>query len=250
MSNPWDIKVSDERTADSLPTFIIFCEDEVSEPIYFKFFETSKIKVNPIRNQKSMMDNVVNAICHCKENGLIDESDDKLCVCKDGNHVWCVFDRDKEETDEKILRGNVLFNESLKSAESNGIKVAYSNDAFELWILLHFENIDLENEQYKKRVHYYERLTEIFRGIANPNNFLTKVLQYQGYSYKNSLKSEKSFRNIVRPAIINNTRVAIERAKQLEEKFANSKLSEHEKSPLTLVHHLVEQLIEYGGKEI
>ncbi len=127
MSNPWDLKISDERTADSLPTFIIFCEDEVSEPIYFKFFETSRIKINPIRNQKNMMDNVVNAICHCKENGFIEESDDKLCVCKDGNQVWCVFDRDKEEADEKRLRGNVLFDESLKSAESNGIKVAFRN---------------------------------------------------------------------------------------------------------------------------
>ncbi len=49
---------------------------------------------------------------------------------------------------------------------------------------------------------------------------------------------------------MDNTRIAIERAKQLEGKFESSKLPEHEKSPLTLVHHLVEQLLEYGGKEI
>ena len=33
-------------------------------------------------------------------------------------------------------------------------------------------------------------------------------------------------------------------------KFSSPNLAEHEKSPYTLVHHLVEELIKYGGKEI
>ena len=41
MKEPWNIKEDDTRTADSLPIFIIFCEDEVSEPIYFKYFEAA-----------------------------------------------------------------------------------------------------------------------------------------------------------------------------------------------------------------
>lgn len=250
MSNPWDLKKSDERTADSLPTFIIFCEDEVSEPIYFKFFETSKIKVNPIRNQKSMMDNVVNAICHCKENDLFEETDGKLCVCKEGNQVWCVFDRDLEETEEKQLRGNVLFDESIKTAESNGIRLAWSNDAFELWVLLHFENIDLENPDYKKRQKYYDRLTDIFRSLPNPNADLVKVLRFGGYSYKSNLKSENNFRNIVRAEIVKNTHKAIERAKELELVYISLGLPDHQKSPFTLVYKLVEELIKYGEKEI
>jgi len=250
MSNPWDLKKSDERTADSLPTFIIFCEDEVSEPIYFKFFETSKIKVNPIRNQKSMMDNVVNAICHCKENDLLEETDGKLCVCAESNQVWCVFDRDFEETEEKQLRGNVLFDESIKTAESNGIRLAWSNDAFELWVLLHFEIIDFENPDYKKRQKYYDRLTDIFRNLPNPNADLVKVLHYGRYNYKSSLKSENNFRNIVRAEIVKNTYKAIERAKELELKYIPSGVPNHQKSPFTLVHKLVEELIQYGGKEM
>ena len=43
MDEPWNIKKEDTRQADSKPNFIIFCEDEVSEPIYFKYFETEKI---------------------------------------------------------------------------------------------------------------------------------------------------------------------------------------------------------------
>lgn len=71
MDNPWNIKESDEREADSIPTFIIFCEDRVSEPVYLNYFKTEKIKINLIREQKSMMDNVLNAIHHCRINELI-----------------------------------------------------------------------------------------------------------------------------------------------------------------------------------
>lgn len=248
MTNPWDLKPTDERTADALPTFIIFCEDEVCEPIYFKYFETSKIKVNPIKNQKNMMTNVINALCHCRENNLIKDTEDKVCVCIEGNHVWCVFDRDKEETLAKQLRGNVEFDESVKTARSNGLNLAWSNDAFELWILLHFEDFDLNNEEFKKRTKYYERLTEIFKNIPNPSEDLKKVLQYAGYSYKDSLKSEKNFRYIIRPELVKKTKDAIKRAKELEKHYSDLNLSEHKKEPYTRVHHLVEELIKFGGK--
>ena len=248
MGNPWEIKQSDERTADSLPTFIIFCEDDVSEPIYFKYFETAKIKVNPIRNQKSMMENVLNALCHCNENNLLEIKEDKTCVCREGNQVWCVFDRDKEETLHKQKRGNITFNESIKTAQSNGIRLAWSNDAFELWILLHFETVNIEEPEYQNRQKYYDRLTEIFRNLPNPNEDLIKVLSYPEYSYKGKLKSENNFRNIVRAEIVKHTKNAIARAKEMEDKFEKLGLSDHEKSPFTLVHNLVEELIITGGK--
>ena len=41
MDKPWELKVEDKRSFDTLFTFIIFCEDENSEPIYFKSFERS-----------------------------------------------------------------------------------------------------------------------------------------------------------------------------------------------------------------
>ena len=51
-NKPWEIKVDDTRELNNLYTFIIFCEDEVSEYIYFKWFETSLIKINIINKQK------------------------------------------------------------------------------------------------------------------------------------------------------------------------------------------------------
>ncbi len=50
MTNPWDIKTNDERESDTIVNFVIFCEDSVSEPVYFNYFETDKIKVNCIKN--------------------------------------------------------------------------------------------------------------------------------------------------------------------------------------------------------
>jgi len=249
MDEPWRLKESDKREKDTLITFIIFCEDKVSEPVYLKYFETSKIKINFAKDQKSMMKNVLAAITHCKENGLIECKGDNCSIADENTQVWCVFDRDKEETPTKISKGNIEFDESIATANRNGIKVAWSNDSFELWILLHFEEVDI-TEENKNREKYYERLTEIFNLLEEPNEDLQKVKRYDNWSYKNSLKHENNFRNIVRGEIISNVLLAIERAKNLEKHFDGMSLQNHEKSPYTLMHHLIGELIDKGGKTI
>tara|TARA_R100001369_G_scaffold86204_1_gene120497 strand:+ start:937 stop:1677 length:741 start_codon:yes stop_codon:yes gene_type:complete len=246
MNNPWDLKTNDNREADTVINFIIFCEDSVSEPIYFKYFETSKIKVNCIKDLGNMMKNVINAIHHCEETGLITHKDGEHCLI-DGTKVWCVFDRDKEETAKKIAKGNISFNASIKTAEERGINVAWSNDCFELWVLLHFEDVELTDIDRPK---YYERLTEIFKNLPNPNDELKKVLEHpEHFNYKKSFKRENNFRYIVRPEILPKTSLAIDRAKQLESNY-NDGMQHHEKAPLTLVYKLVEELLEHGEKEI
>lgn len=238
MSNPWDLKAADKREADTIINFVIFCEDSVSEPNYFKYFETDRIKVNCIKNQKNMMKNVINAIYHCKTTGLlIDEN----------TQVWCVFDRDKEETNEKIRKGNIEFNTSIDTAEKKGLNIAWSNDAFELWILLHFQDVQTIDTE---RQLYYDKLTEIFRQILDPNKYLQKVLTHPSYSYKKDFKSENNFRNIVRNEIIKDTNKAIQRVKKLESRYKGLHLKNHEKFPIRLVYKLVEELIKLGGKEV
>jgi hypothetical protein len=247
MIEPWDIRPEITRQVDFLSTFIIFCEDEVSEPIYFKYFETSLIKVNPIKKQKSKMSNVIKAICYCEQNGLM-ESESSL-NCSD-TQVWCVYDRDIEETESDILQGNVDFDEAIRTANGRGIKVAWSNDAFELWVLLHFEDIDITDSRYKNRLTYYERLTEIFKSLPNPNEDLVAALKHPSFSYKQDFKHENNFRNIVRNEIVARTKKAIERAKIIEAFHSTNAKSSHEKSPCTFVHCLVEELIRLGGKDV
>lgn len=246
MSEPWDIRTTDERASDTLPTFIIFCEDETSEPIYFKYFETEKIKVNPIPKQDSKIKNVLKAICHCKEKQLFDRVDGEDVIGDENLHVWCVFDRDMEDTIDKISEGNIAFDESIKMAQNKGFKVAWSNDAFELWVLLHFIEINPLDAVYKNRINYYIALTDIFKKIENPNMDLIKALSHAGFNYKQDMKHANNFRNIVRAEIVKHTNIAISRANLLEEHFNKQTLDDHEKTPCTLVHHLVLELLEYG----
>jgi hypothetical protein len=57
---------------------------------------------------------------------------EEACVSKTPyNQVWCVFDKDDHPPQD--------FNRALQLATNNKIKVAYSNEAFELWYILHFE---------------------------------------------------------------------------------------------------------------
>ncbi|MEQ9375457.1 MAG: RloB family protein [Imperialibacter sp.] len=250
MNEPWDIKPSDSRTPDSLPTFIIFCEDKVSEPEYLKFFETEKIKINLVKEQKSMMTHVLKAVHHCKENGLTDSINGVLMVSGNETQVWCVFDRDKGKDAPLIDKENIDFDESISLAESKGIRVAWSNDSFELWVLLHFDDVDDNDSDGCFRETYYDKLTEVFRNIPSPNEDLKKVLAHASYNYKKDFKSINNFRNIVRPELIPRTKEAIRRAKILENKFRIDRLHNHQKCPCTMMHYLIEELIKLGGKKI
>ena len=60
----------------------------------------------------------------------------------DYDQVWCVFDRNSWPAQN--------FNSALVQARRNKIRVAYSNEAFELWYLLHFHYYDtgIQRQQY------------------------------------------------------------------------------------------------------
>jgi hypothetical protein len=53
MPEQWELNVSDERSADQITNYIIFCEDEVCEPYYFSSFQVSdSLRINAIPNQR------------------------------------------------------------------------------------------------------------------------------------------------------------------------------------------------------
>ncbi len=249
MNEPWNLKQSDTREANTLTTFILFCEDEVSEPNYFNYFKTDKIKINTITKQRSMMSNVLSAVHHCKTHGLFEQIEDDFHLKDSGLQVWCVFDRDKGAEGKSIPEGNTEFDEAIRTAEGKGIKVAWSNDAFELWILLHFEEITIDDIAYQERIACYDRLTEIFNALPN-NEYLDKAKKHASFSYKKDLKQRLKFLTIVRSEIEDKIDLAIERAKKLEEICNAQYTYNHQKAPCTLVHHLVEALVEVGGKQI
>jgi hypothetical protein len=88
------------------------------------------------------------------------------------DQIWCVFDRDDFPADNF---DNAI--QMVKSREREGFRVAYSNEAFELWYVLHFEYLDAA----VTRAHYIERLDILLgrkyqKGDAEINN----VLQERG----------------------------------------------------------------------
>jgi hypothetical protein len=245
MINPWDLKTDNKRESDNLYSFIIFCEDSVCEPCYFECFETNKIKVTTIKNQNTNFKNVSNAISKCLSDGILEKKSNGYAFSNEGIEIWCVFDRDKSI----VTKTDVDFNLAIQLAELNNLNVAWSNDCFELWILLHLEDVNKNLQNYNSRIDYYGELKKYFESHSNPNEYLQKALLHNSFGYKNSLKSEKNFKNIVLPEILKNTNIAIERAKILSDLF-KSEDDISKKQPCTLVFELVEKLLEKGGKDL
>lgn len=249
MSNAWNLKVDDERTANSLYTFIIFCEDEISEYYYFKWFETELIKVNVIRKQKSMLTNLRKAITFCTDSGILINNGENYKLGEDGIELWCVYDRDAESNPIEIAEKDNEFNLSINLAGQNDLNVAWSNDAFELWILLHLMDVDSNIEDSKKRAFYYDSLTDYFKNKEDPNIDLKKAIAHASFCYKKDLKSKNNFINIVRSGILPNTYTAIERSLTLLA-IHTTTLNHYDKKPCTTVHNLVINLLEKGKQQI
>src|SRR3712207_5879410 len=120
------------ETRDPLPRFLIVCEGEMTEPNYFKSFRVPR-EVVTVRG-------VGNHTVRLVERAIAERD------AGDYDQVWCVFDRNSFPAEH--------FNRALALAQREGIRVAYSNEAFELWYLLHFHyfNTGLSRVDYRRRL--------------------------------------------------------------------------------------------------
>ena len=128
------------------------------------------------------------------------------------DQVWCVFDRNSWTADD--------FNGAISYAEQHGIKVACSNEAFELWYLLHFDYRDtaMSREDYKSALTEKLRKAELISSKEeyrkNSPNMYEILEDKQGLAIKNAKRLLKQY-NPPNP---------------------------HKDNPSTTVHLLVEQL--------
>jgi len=179
---------------EPLERFLIVCEGEKTEPNYFHSFRVRTANIIEI-DIHGLGENTIS---------LVETTIDLKDEDGDYDQVWCVFDRDSFPAER--------FNAALEVAKNNNIDVAYSNEAFELWFLLHFEYRDtaMERGAYKKKL----------------NDLL-------GHKY------EKNSQTIY-AELENKQSAAIKRAKKLLEQW-NPPNPERD-NPSTTVHLLVEQL--------
>lgn len=104
--------------------FLIVCEGQKTEPNYFnKYRVPGLIHVHAEGYGVSPPQLVDIALRLMKESSK-GQNRDKY------DQIWCVFDKDDWKDGD--------FNKAITRAENRGLKVAYSNQAFELWYLLHF----------------------------------------------------------------------------------------------------------------
>ncbi len=124
-------------TRDPIPTFLIGCEGAKTEPNYFKSF--------PVSTRPEVT--IVGAGC---ETIAVVNKAIELMKNKKFDRVWCVFDRDPSNRNNTAPR----FRKALQVAEKEHIKVAYSNECFELWYLLHFHlfSTGVPRSDYKKKL--------------------------------------------------------------------------------------------------
>lgn len=128
--------------------FLIVCEGEQTEPNYFRAFQVPGlvVKIEDVNR---------------RGRALVEKAE-QLREDDDYDQVWCVFDRDD------LLPGQI--NEAHQRAGQLGIGVAFSNQAFELWFLLHF---DYHNTAITRR-DYCERLEQRLQreyDKASPNMY-------------------------------------------------------------------------------
>lgn len=240
MMEPWEVKTDDIREVNSKKVFIIFCEDGAVEPAYFETFKRKDIHISTFGNRKQHHAQVDLATEYFRKNDLLETIEvngvaREVIKLDAGAQAWCVFDRDKELNDGK----DTAFNDSIFTANSKGIKTAWSNDDFELWILLHFEDVDVHNPEYLNRRKYYERLTAILKDL-HPKE---QKFQNQRFDYYNTMKSKENFIRYTYQLMKGSVDIAIERAEKLEAiHITNPPKATHLHCPCTKVHLLVKEL--------
>ena len=219
-------------TRNKVLSVIIACEDEASAPTYFKLI-VEGLKDNRVITQDSLViakNNHNNPMGVLKD--LLNHKEDEKSY-KDFEHKWIVIDRDAP----RVNGGGHStsdFNGALSSAESKKVEVAYANDSYELWYLLHFnyrETAILRDEILEEVIKKLkEKNSTKFRDLDNEN---IKSREYTKYIYEELLELQPK---------------AIKNAKKLLESYGETHNPESD-NPSTTIHKLVEILNNLKDKE-
>lgn len=145
-------KESKMNTKYQLPPYtLVVCEGVKTEPLYLNGL------VNKINQQyKSIAkENHVSVYGTGKNTkGLLKYVDKRVAggEWEKYQNIWLVYDKDDFPEDNF---DNTQF--SAEGRNDNKIKVAWSNESFELWLLLHFQDYDADNgrEAYIKKLNKY-----------------------------------------------------------------------------------------------
>lgn len=194
-------------------TILIALEDEKSSRYYFKSLVKDKGLAGQVifaRYRGSKPKEVLDTL---RKHKIEDKKKSKTTHYE---KEWIVIDRDNHQ----------CFFETIKIAKENNICVAFSNESYELWLLLHFQLVSVHTH----RDNLKSRLNNIFL-----NKF--------------QIEYEKSSQDIY-GFIIGLQDVAIKNAKVLvAQHLRDYGKIDPEKNPITMIYQLVECLNSLYDKE-
>lgn len=192
------------------PLILIVCEGKNTEPSYFNQFKLPSATLEVLGEGYNTLSLVEKTI--------------ELKSRKDFDQVWCVFDKDDFK--------DADFNNAIAMAEANGFGIAYSNQAFEYWLLLHLQDHQgggMHRSLYPEKINAF----------LNPFK-----ITYDGTGSK---KIEEDFFDhmFAREEISGRRRVdlAIERAERIYNRLDHYSPAQEESS--TTVFRLVRELMKY-----
>lgn len=105
--------------------FLIACDDRYAPAQYFELFELPRVRivVDPTLDTRSAPQHVLSRLIERRDQERLDPDDE----------CWLVLD-----TDHNLQSSHVgTFNQNIRDARRENIKVALSFPCFEIWLLLH-----------------------------------------------------------------------------------------------------------------
>lgn len=205
-SKPWNksAKGRGAKRSRHRRRVLICCEDSKSSADYLRCFpvDPKRVTLQVVgtgRNTDSLVEAAIKMTAKAVKNKV------------PYSQIWCVFDRDSFP-----LKN---YARAFELAHANNIRTAWTNEAFELWYLLHFDYCD----------------------SAISRNDYAKKLSERGFDY------DKADREVY-DKIQLQQETAIWNAKRLERHWNESGVHSPERqNPSTSVHHLVEFLNELAS---
>lgn len=192
------------------PSILIVCEGENTEPSYFNQFRITSAKVKSVGEGYNTI-SLVNRARALSQQGNYDQ-------------VWCVFDKDDfNDTD---------FNSAIQIAVANNFGVAYSNQSFEYWLILHFNDHQgggMHRDSYNDKINEH---LKPFKVTYDGNG--TKLIEEDFFELLDGIDDKTSRKR---------AELAIDRAERNFNHFDHTNPAREESS--TTVFRLVRELLKY-----
>lgn len=192
------------------PSILIVCEGENTEPSYFNQFRITSAKVKSVGEGYNTVSLVIRA----------------LALSQQGNYdqVWCVFDKDDFNDND--------FNSAIQIAVANNFGIAYSNQSFEYWLILHFNDHQgggMHRDSYNNKINEH---LKPFKVTYDGNG--TKLIEEDFFELLDGVDDKTSRKR---------AELAIDRAERNYNHFDHTNPAREESS--TTVFRLVRELLKY-----